>query len=336
MSQQKQQQPSGPPYASPNASPGGIPGVIPDVPVTAVLLGIYLAFAATNMTILQLNLRRKHKFIISGALFGFSMSRVATCALRLAWAAHTTDVRLAIAAGVFVNAGVLILYVVNLVFAQRLLRARRPALGWHRGLGLALRGFYAGIAVALVLVIYAIVQASYTLRLSLLRVTRDIQLAAVTYLFVFTTLPVWLLLAAYVLPGRKVVGGEGHGVETETEAEAEMEMETFGSGTMGAKVAINALATCVCVVIAGFKTGTLWESPRPVARAPWYDSKPAFYVFSFALEIGVLSLYTFTRVDRRFHVPDGSAGPGDYSRRAGGDGSVEKGERSDESAPQRD
>ncbi|KAI1172634.1 hypothetical protein F4777DRAFT_493902 [Nemania sp. FL0916] len=313
MPQMPPTQPPGPPYASPNAGIGGLPEIIPDVPVSAVFLTIYLGFAIANMTILQVNLRRQHKFIISGALFGFSMSRIVTFALRIVWATHQHDVRVAIAANVFVNAGVLVVYVVNLIFAQRILRAKQPAIGWHPSISIVLKAFYFGIGAALVLVIYSVVQASYTLDPYKLRVVRDIQLAAITYLLVFTTLPLWLHLVAHFLLPKSA------------------EAESFGHGGMTAKIVINVVATCLCVVIAGFKAGTTWEPPRPVSNPAWYHSRAAFYVFEFVLEILVLSLLTFSRVDKRFHVPNGSRQPGDYSRRPSERASIEKGERSDQS-----
>ncbi|KAI1346080.1 hypothetical protein F5Y01DRAFT_298757 [Xylaria sp. FL0043] len=306
-------QPSGPPYASRNAGLGGLPEVIPDIPISAVFLALYLTSAIVNMTILQINLRRQHKFLVSGALFGFSMSRIVTFVLRIVWALNQHNVRLAIAANVFVNAGVLVVYVVNLIFAQRILRARQPAIGWHPSVSIALKVFYAGIAAALVLVIYSVVQSAYTLNPDTLRATRDIQLAASTYLLVFTTLPIWLLVIAHFLLPRSA------------------DEETFGHGSMRAKIIINVLATCVCITIAGFKAGTSWEPPRPLSNPAWYHSKPAFYVFSFVLEIIVLALLVLSRVDKRFHIPDGSKQPGDYSRRANGQTTIEKAELSERS-----
>ncbi|KAI0114314.1 hypothetical protein GGR51DRAFT_503877 [Nemania sp. FL0031] len=308
------QQQSGPPYASRTAGLGGIPSVIPDVPISAVFLTIYLGFAITNMTILQINLRRQHKFVISGALFGFSMSRIVTFILRILWATHQHNVRIAIAANVFVNAGVLVVYVVNLIFAQRILRAKQPSVGWHPSISIVLKAFYVGIGGALVLVIYAVVQGSYTLDLARLHAVRDIQLAAVTYLLVFTTLPLWLLAVAHFLLPKSA------------------DEELFGHGSMRTKVLINVVSTCLCITIAGFKTGTAWEAPRPISDPAWYHSKPAFYVFGFVLEIFVLSILTFSRVDKRFHIPNGSSQPGDYSGRSSEQTSVmEKGETSDRS-----
>jgi hypothetical protein len=38
----------------------------------------------------------------------------------------------------------------------------------------------------------------------------------------------------------------------------------------------------------------------------WYHSRAAFYCFGYMLEIGILCIYVFGRVDKRFHVPNGS------------------------------
>ncbi|KAI0542585.1 hypothetical protein GGR58DRAFT_452831 [Xylaria digitata] len=307
-------QQSGPPYAPRTAGLGGIPEVIPDIPICAVFLTIYLSSAITNMTILQINLRRQHKFVISGALFGFSMSRIITFILRIVWALNQHNVRLAIAANVFVNAGVLVVYVINLIFAQRILRAKQPAFGWHPAISIALKVFYVGIGAALILVIYSVVQGSYTLNPNTLRAVRDIQLTATTYLLVFTTLPIWLLMVAHLLLPKSA------------------DEELFGHGSMRTKVLINVLSTFICITIAGFKVGTAWETPRPLSNPAWYHSKPAFYVFSFVLEIFVLALLTLSRVDKRFHIPNGSKQPGDYSRGSSEQTTVEKEESSDHSS----
>ncbi|KAI1738714.1 hypothetical protein F4680DRAFT_459741 [Xylaria scruposa] len=314
MSQMQPQQQAGPPYASRMATPGGLPEVIPDIPISAVFLVIYLSFAITNMTILQINLRRQHKFIISGALFGFSMSRIITFILRIVWATHQDNVRLAIAANIFVNAGVLVVYVVNLIFAQRILRAKQPTVGWHPSISIVLKVFYVGIGAALILVIYSVVQSSYTLDPNILHAVRDIQLAAITYLLVFTTLPVWLLLTAHFLLPKSA------------------DEELFGHGSMRAKVIINVLVTCICIFIAAFRAGTSWKAPRPITDPAWYQSKPAFYTFSFVPEILALSLLTFSRVDKRFHIPNGSKQPGDYSRRVSEQTTMEKNEEKNESS----
>ena len=291
------QQQHGPPYPPRAAGVGGLPSTIPDVPVAAVLLAIYIPFAITNMTIFQKNKRRNYKFFGSVFTFGFCMARVATLVLRIAWSERQHNVRLAIAANVFVNAGVLILYVLNLVYARRILKAEQPMLGWNPALGYIFAAFFIGIGAALIMVITSAVLSVYTLNPSTLQSCRDIQLAAGTYLLIFTTLPLFLLATA--------------------QASTSAPKENFGQGSMRTKKVIVAATSCLAVTIAGFKCGTSWMPPRPANNPAWYHSKPAFYIFNFALEITILAIYTLTRQDKRFYVPDGSKKAGDYARLSG-------------------
>ncbi|RHZ49488.1 uncharacterized protein CDV56_101635 [Aspergillus thermomutatus] len=286
---------SGGPYASPNAALGGLPSVIPDIPICAVFMALYIGFAATNMTILQKNRRRSHKFMISGMLFGFCMARTTTLVLRIAWANRQHNVRLAIAANIFVNAGVLLVYIINLILAQRILRAKQPRIGWNPILRVAYKILYALIAGALVMVITSTVVSVYTLDKHTHSQCRDVQLAATTLLLIITCLPILHILVAFLFPRSE-------------------QQESFGKGSMTSKVIIVALSSALCILIAGFKSGINWETPRPVTDPAWFHSKACFYVFNFVLEILILTLLTFSRIDKRFHIPNGSTKPGDYTR----------------------
>jgi hypothetical protein len=257
-------------------------------------MAIYLGFAATNMAIFQVNRRHGRLFIPSILLFGFCMSRILTCILRIVWATNHTNADLAIAAGIFINAGILILYLINLILAHRILKAKKPHFGWHKALDLALKALYFLIVAALIMVITATVLAFYTLNMKTRLVARNIQLAAITYLLVIATLPLLLLAVAFLPPKDQY--------ET-----------TFGEGSMQGKAIIITLSSVLCAMIAGFKAGTAWETPRPIVRPAWFDHRAAFYIFIFALEIIALSILTLTRIDKRFYVPKVAKKGGDSS-----------------------
>ncbi|KAI9839731.1 MAG: hypothetical protein M1838_004270 [Thelocarpon superellum] len=286
--------PPGPPYAPTTAALGGTPTVALDVPITAVFLALYLLGAATHMTIFQLNKRKGHKFIISGMMFGFCMARTVTCILRIAWATRPTKVPLAIAASVFVSAGVLLLFIVNLVFAQRLLRASHPNLGWHR-LTQHVGTLYIGsIVVSLIMLITCTVQSFYTLNLNTHRIDRDVQLYGATYFSVVAFLPIPITLISLLVPRRAP-------------------LDKFGVGRHRTKVAILLLAAVLLTLGASFRAGTTYLTPRPSSDPAWYQSKTCFYLFDFTIEILVIYLYAILRVDMRFWVPNGAHGPGAYS-----------------------
>ncbi|ETI20155.1 hypothetical protein G647_08189 [Cladophialophora carrionii CBS 160.54] len=287
----------GGPYPSKTAAIGGLPTVSTDVPTDAVFIFLYICFAAANMTIFQINRRKGHKFLPSAALFGFCMARIATLSLRIAWATTPHNVRLAIAASIFVNAGILIVYVINLILAQRILRATHPELGWNPILRAAYKVFYACIAGALIMVITSVVLSAYTLNPHTKQACRDVQLAAITYLLVFTCLPAIHVALAVFLPKSQHI-------------------EHFGQGSMKSKLIIVTSTALLCMLISGFKTGITWMPPRPVTNPPWYNSKACFYIFNFSLEILLLCILKFTRIDKRFFVPNGSKQAGDYTRLA--------------------
>ncbi|KAI1403635.1 hypothetical protein F4819DRAFT_450637 [Hypoxylon fuscum] len=285
---------AGPPYAPTTAGVGGIPSIIPDVPISATFVAFYVGFAVTNMTIYQINCRRGHKFIPTIALFGFCMARISTLVLRIVWANRPTNVRVSIAANIFANAGILIVYIINLIFAQRILRAKQPTIGWHTTLRVIYTVLFVGVGCALVLVITAVVLSVYTLDPHTLQACRDMQLTSGTYLLVFTSSPLFVIAAAYMLP----------------RSPAE---EAFGQGSMRTKVLVVSVASCLCVLNAGFKAGVAWSPPRLASNPAWYHGRASFYVFNFALEVIILCILTPIRVDKRFHVPDGCKQPGHYS-----------------------
>ncbi|OAL69974.1 hypothetical protein A7D00_6013 [Trichophyton violaceum] len=104
----------GPPYPPPGAGLGGRPTLSVDVAVSAFFIAIFLAGAVSHFTLFRKNLKRNYKFIPSAATGGFCIARIVANTLRIVWAAKPMNINVAIAAQVFVAAGVLILFVINL------------------------------------------------------------------------------------------------------------------------------------------------------------------------------------------------------------------------------
>ena len=156
---------------------------------------------------------------------------------------------------------------------------------------------YVGIGGALATVITSAVLQAYTLNPHTKQACRDMLSAASTYLLVFTCLPALHVAAALFLPRAQ-------------------HAEHFGQGSMKSKLIVIATTSSLCMLIAGFKTGIIWMPPRPARNPPWYDSKACFYIFNFSLEILLLCILTLIRIDKRFHVPNGSKEAGDYTRLA--------------------
>jgi uncharacterized membrane protein YedE/YeeE len=288
------------PYPPKTASIGGVPTVSVDVPISAVFLFLFILGAVGHMFILQTNLRKGHKFIMSGLMFGFCMVRNVTCIMRIVWACYPHDVKVAIAAMIFVNAGVLILLLINVVFAQRVVRAAHPHFGWHRAFHWTFIGLYVLILLMLAVIITATVQSFYTLNPNTHRIDRDLQRTTGTYFMFISFLPLLMVIVGLIIPRKTHV-------------------QKFGSGRWRTKIWILLTTTTLLCLGAAFRCGTQWKNLRPINDPAWYDNKWCFYFFNFTMEIIVVYLYILLRVDRRFHIPDGSKGPGDYVRDDGGE-----------------
>jgi len=278
----------GGPYAPRVALLGGRPTVHVDVPICAVFLVLFLAFGISHMVIFRRNLSRGHKFIPSAVTFGFCMSRVIANIMRIVWACYPNNVRVAIAAQIFVAAGILLLFILNLLYAQRMLRAAFPVIGWSPAVSYAFKALYILVVLTIIMVITCVIQTSYTLNPNTLRIDRDIQLYGVTYFAIVAFLPIPITaLVLFFSRGRQV--------------------EHLGTGSWAAKGAIVLSAAILLCLGASFRAATNWMPPRPATNPPLYDHKACFYVFNFGLDLSVVVLFLVTRVDQRFWVPNGSS-----------------------------
>lgn len=245
------------------------------------------------MTILQLNRRAGHKFLFSGVLFGFSMARTTALVMRIAWASRPHNANIAIAANIFTVAGVVLLFIVNLIFAQRLLRATHPLFGWRRDVTGVFRALFVSVVACLIMLIVATVYSFFTLSANRRRICRDIQLVGTTYFTFLAFLPTPITILSLLWPHRPAV-------------------DKFGAGRFRSKVALLLFTSLLLTFGAGWRTGVAYDV-RPISHPAWFHHKAAFYCVNFVIELIVVYTYVLARFDRRFHVPDGSSAPGHYA-----------------------
>lgn len=302
--------PQNPPYPQPGATLGGLPTPLPDIPVAAVLLALFAASAATHLTLFLRNKRRgpARAFFFSFLLFVFSCLRVVALSLRIAWSRAPRNGSLALAAAVFTAAGVLIVFIVNLVLARRVVRGLHPGFGWHRGLTNGVKVLLGSVIGMLIMVVVCSVHSAFTLDVVARGRERDVLRFAGVYITVIAFTPAVAVSVAWLVPNRSV----------------RYPPEDFGRGGLGAKVLLLLGASAVLTLGAGFRAGVNFAT-RPLGQEQWYHSKPAFYCFNFVVELLVVYSYAIFRFDRMFHVPEGSSAPGHYSGRGHGAGAEEPG-----------
>ncbi|QDS73130.1 hypothetical protein FKW77_001548 [Venturia effusa] len=287
--QRQQPEDDGGPYEPPIWLLGGHPDISVDVLITAVFLALFLAGAATHMTILQRNKKRRHKFLLSGLLFGFCMARIVTCIMRIAWTTHVTNISLGLAAQIFVSAGVVLLYVVNLVFVQRLIRASHPRLGWNPIFGVVFKALYVLIPITIIMLITVTIQSYFTLDEYTRRIDRDIQLYGATCFAIISFLPIPMVYAMLTVPRSSP-------------------LDKFGRGKWRTKIFVLLAGAILVCFGAAYRCGTSWRTPVPLTQPmPNYFHRAAFYIAYFGVEVLTVFLYAIFRVDMRFYVPNGAS-----------------------------
>lgn len=226
------------------------------------------------------------------------MARILTSTLRISSISLPRNLNLAIASSIFTAAGTLLLFVVDLLFAQRILRSLHPGLGWARPVSWAFKALYILIVATIIMVITVVVQGFFTLDPEIRSIGRAIQLYGATFFAVASFLPIPITLAALAAHHRRSANG----------GKLDGNIEAFGVGPLRTKAALVLTASLILCIGACYRCAVAWFDPVPRTRPmPDRFSKAAFYVVNFGVEIVVVYLYALGRVDRRFWVPNGAS-----------------------------
>ncbi|KJZ72335.1 hypothetical protein HIM_08261 [Hirsutella minnesotensis 3608] len=265
-----------------------------DVPVSAVFLAIFLGFAATHIAIYVTNNIRKptkHKFLPSILIFDFCLDRVLSCFFRILWAC--TGLR-GFALGVLiVENGTVVLLTANLFFFQRTIRAMHPRIGWHPAFRVfVLTLIFTTIANVLVNIISLCVSFMSVGNNARVEVAEDIIKVANGINMVLALTPLICIFIASALPGPRP--------------------ENFGIGPFRSKVALLVFSEICFAVGATTRFASSVNMAAGRHGHPLF-SRATFYTSAWTAELLVVIAYAVFRVDRLFHIPNGSKGPGDYS-----------------------
>jgi hypothetical protein len=266
---------------------------------------LYIIGFAIHLWIFLHNRKTKRPFRLQIFLIYVCFFRIVTLSLRMAWATHNTDVGVVIAAQVFVTAGVILLFVLDLLLALRLLRAMHPNLGWHPAVGRLFVAYYVLVGLSLVSVITCFIQSLYTLDPYTRQVDHAMILYGGTFFLVAAFFPVPFVAACYIGFWVKRVeeqdSVQGQDAEKRVDERGPSQRPCMeGSVAHGGFILIA--GALLLSLGAGFRTGVAYSPARPATDPAWYDSKACFYVFDFVTELAVLYLYAVARVDKIFYV----------------------------------
>jgi hypothetical protein len=222
------------------------------------------------------------------------VERVLTSILRIASVLVPRNLRLAIAAQIFVTAGVFILFVINIIFAIRLVRATHQSFGWHPAIDIAFKILSISIDLTLITVITATVQSSFTLDSHIRFIDHSLQLYGSTLMAIVATLPLPIIALTLLIPYSRI--------------------DEFGTGRLRTKVIILLISATLLSVGAWYRFGISLQAPVPRTQPlPGYLGKGPFYILNFLIEFQTVIMYAIFRVDQLWHIPNGAKGPGSYS-----------------------
>jgi hypothetical protein len=292
----------GPPFLPTGAPLGGIPKAKVDILISAVFLVIYLLAGLTHTFIYNHNRHSiKTRFSPSRFIILFCIIRIATMSLRIAQTQDVSSINLFITARVFTTAGVLLLYLLNFVLSQRIMRSWHPRFGWSRTMSWAFIAFYLTVPFTLFALIGCFADALYTLDTRTRTQEGDVVKFGITYFLVVAAFPIPFILVNWFV--RRVEKNERR---EELKEERHQYPTMAGNATRSALVVM--VAALVLVIGQIYRTGSGWAKPAQLIPPAWWDSKACFYCFEFVPEVLVVILYAVLRVDRLFFIPAKSEG----------------------------
>jgi hypothetical protein len=148
------------------------------------------------------------------------------------------------------------------------------------------------------MVITVVVQSFYTRRPRTHTIDRAVQLYGLTSFAIISFLPVPIIVAATLIPRSN-------------------KLDKFGHGSWRYKVSMLLIGGVLISFGACYRAGVNWLAPVPMNQPmPPVLGKGPFYTVNFVVEVITVYLYAFSRVDKRFHVPDGAGTHKNYERTA--------------------
>lgn len=281
---------------------GSPPNTQVDLPITIIFLVLFVAGAFTHISIYKANSKRGHKFLLSDLMFDFCMVRTVTCIFRIIWVfIHPRGVILA--AQIFFNGGAAVIFAVNIILTQRIVRSMHPRFGWSKGFSIGTRVLAISVPINIVFQISSLIALFFSVGdENRLEAFEDCLKVGSSWNLFLVSFPFLAISAACAIPGPRP--------------------EKFGVGSLRVKTSMVLLAAVMLGTGATIRTYATFNQMPPNTTDVLF-SKAVFYPTQFTLEILVVAMYALLRFDLLFHIPNGSKAPGDYAH-GGKDGDPEK------------
>ncbi|KAK9358339.1 hypothetical protein V1504DRAFT_461498 [Lipomyces starkeyi] len=302
-----------------------------DIAGSVVCIVCFFVLAVTNMTIFRRNRARGHKFIPSGAMFGLCMARIVTFSMRVAYTTHLSNVNISIASSIFIAAGVVILFVLNILFSQRVFTAQHPSRAYVGSLFFNIMKIYYFSIIAFLIVLIISTGVYYHTNATVMKGIAQFRKVAMVYFTIAAFLPTLIVTAAYAIPRSKqdrtwpvhyahwigkysgVYSPDPRNMPSASEFYSEIHegdtrtpVHVIPPSDRGAREVSLVLIIVPSVLLTfatAVRTVSTFKSAVEIFK-PWYDYRVTMYLCIALVELSVEITWIVGRVDLRFYIPD--------------------------------
>jgi hypothetical protein len=186
-----------------------------------------------------------------------------------------------------------VIFAINLVLTQRILRAIHPKIFWHPAVSLFFTFLVASVPFFIIFNIAVLTASFFVVTAEGAKITKDLLFLGASWNLFLCVFPLITLSIFAVFPSPTPI-------------------EKFGIGRFRTKIVMLVYSAATLFIGAIVRLIAAAQS-HPINMPGQVDTKPIFYLTGFMLEIFVVVLFAAARFDLRFHIPNGCTGPGQYS-----------------------
>jgi hypothetical protein len=186
-----------------------------------------------------------------------------------------------------------VIFAINLVLTQRILRAIHPKIFWHPAVSAFFTALLISVPFFIIFNIAVLTASFFVTTASGAKITKDLLFLGSSWNLWLCVFPLIFLPIFGTLPSPTPI-------------------EKFGNGRFRTKIVMLVYSSATLFIGAIVRLIAAAQS-HPINDPGQVDTKTIFYLTGFMLEIFVVILFAAARFDLRFHVPNGCTGPGQYA-----------------------
>jgi hypothetical protein len=186
-----------------------------------------------------------------------------------------------------------VIFAINMVLTQRILRAIHPKIFWHPATSTFFTLLLVSVPFFIIFNIAVLTASFFVTTASGAKATKDLLFFGSSWNLFLCVFPLLTLSTFAVLPPPTPI-------------------EKFGTGRFRTKLVMLVYSSATLFIGAVVRLIAAAQS-HPINDPGQVDTKTIFYLTGFMLEIFVVVLFAAARFDLRFHIPNGCTGPGQYS-----------------------